>query len=61
MNIYCYTPLDDIIVMDKLISKVKATLRNRLEYAGGLTPEIIDEEKKAYLRKMKYRIPKEVM
>lgn len=61
VHVFLYAPLGDITVLDQMIKPIKTALKNTLEDTGEITPEIIDEEKKAYTRRLKYRIPKEVI
>lgn len=61
VHVFCYAPLGDITVLDDMIPRVKSALKGILEDTGEITPEAIEEEKKAYFRRIKYRIPKEVI
>lgn len=61
VHVFLYAPLGDITVLDKMVIDIKKELKGRLEDTGEITPEIIEEEKKAYSRRIKYRIPKEVV
>ncbi|MCY6372464.1 hypothetical protein [Clostridium ganghwense] len=61
VHIFLYAPLGDITILDDMILEVKQALKNKLEDTGEITPEIIDSDKKAYMRRIKYRIPKEVV
>lgn len=61
VHIFCYVPKTNILKLDDMIENVKQILKNILEFTGDITPEQIDEEKNAYFRRMKYRIPKEVI
>lgn len=60
VHVFCYAPLGDITVLDDMIPRVKSALKGILEDTGEITPEAI-EEKRAYFRRIKYRIPKEVI
>lgn len=61
VHVFLYTPLGDITVLDDMLDKIKKALKGNLEFTGDITPELIDDEKQAYFRRLKYRIPKEVM
>lgn len=61
VHVFCYVPLGDITVLDSMIIKVKATLKGKSDDTGEITQEAIEDEKKAYFRRLKYRIPKEVV
>ena len=64
VNIFCYAPLYDITILDDMCTDVVATLKSykdEIEFTGEITPEIVDDKVKAYCRRIKYRIPKEVM
>lgn len=61
VHVFCYAPLGDITVLDDMITKIQKQLKTHLEFTGDITSELIDDEKKAYFRRLKYRIPKEVI
>ncbi|EPS47727.1 hypothetical protein CFSAN002367_22770 [Clostridium botulinum CFSAN002367] len=44
-----------------MLDKAQRPLNEKLEFTGDITPEIIEDEKKAYFRRLKYKIPKEVI
>ncbi len=48
-------------MLDEMCIKAQETLKEKLEFTGDITPELIENEKKAYFRRLKYRIPKEVI
>ncbi|MHC1681391.1 MAG: hypothetical protein AB6733_00260 [Clostridiaceae bacterium] len=61
VHIFLYAPLGDITVLDKMVIDVQAILAGALEFTGDISPEVVDDTMKAYTRRIKYRIPKEVM
>lgn len=61
VHVFLYAPLGDITALDEMIPKVKRVLKGVMEDTGEITPEVADETKKAYTRRIKYRIPKEVV
>lgn len=61
VNIFLYAPLGDITVLDSMIKPVMDGLKGKLEFTGNITSELIDDDKKAYTRRLKYKIPKEVL
>lgn len=60
VTFFLYSPLGDITVLDSMIKPVKNAL-SFLEWTGEITSEIVDEQKEAYCRRLKFRIPKEVI
>lgn len=58
---FLYAPLGDITILDEMLNKVQKLLNEKLEFTGDIAPELIDNEKQAYFRRLKYRIPKEVI
>ena len=58
--IYCYTPLGNISALDSLVVKVIDILKNKLEFTGMITPEVIEPELKAYSKRLTFRYAKEV-
>ncbi len=58
---FLYAPLGDITILDDMLEKIQRDLKHKLEFTGDITPELIDDEKKAYFRRLKYKIPKEVI
>lgn len=61
LNVFCYVPQTNILELDSMVSQVVTLLKDRLEFTGEITPEIFEEDKNAYSRKIRFRIPKEVM
>ncbi|KIN80206.1 hypothetical protein [Clostridium botulinum] len=61
VHVFLYCPLGDITVLDDMVIKAQEVLKGKLEFTGDIAPELIDNEKKAYFRRLKYRIPKEVI
>ncbi|MBU3102993.1 hypothetical protein [Clostridium gasigenes] len=61
VHVFLYVPLADINLLDDMIKIIQPAIRKNLEPTGDITPELIDDEKKAYFRRIKYKIPKEVM
>lgn len=61
VHVFLYCPLGDITVLDDMIPKVQRVLKGHLEFTGDITGELIDDTKKAYFRRLKYTIPKEVI
>lgn len=61
VHVFLYAPLGDITVLDDMAIKAQEALKGNLEFTGDITPELIDDDKQAYFRRLKYRIPKEVM
>ncbi|AJE10953.1 hypothetical protein EXN65_18280 [Clostridium botulinum] len=61
VHVFLYAPLGDITILDEMLNKVQKLLNEKLEFTGDIAPELIDNEKKAYFRRLKYRIPKEVI
>lgn len=61
VHVFLYCPLGDITVLDNMVEKVRKALKGNLEFTGDITPELIESEKKAYFRRLKYKIPKEVI
>ncbi|NFD54681.1 hypothetical protein EXN53_03125 [Clostridium botulinum] len=61
VHVFLYAPLGDITVLDEMCIKVQETLKEKLEFTGDITAELIENEKKAYFRRLKYKIPKEVI
>ncbi|AUM99589.1 hypothetical protein [Clostridium botulinum] len=61
VHVFLYAPLGDITVLDEMCIKSQETLKEKLEFTGDITAELIENEKKAYFRRLKYKIPKEVI
>lgn len=61
VHVFCYVPLGDITALDDMVIKAQEALKDKLEFTGDITPELIEDEKKAYFRRLKYKIPKEVI
>ncbi|MHB9925521.1 hypothetical protein [Clostridium botulinum] len=61
VHVFLYCPIGDITVLDEMLNKVQKPLNEKLEFTGDITPELIENEKKAYFRRLKYKIPKEVI
>ncbi len=61
VHVFLYAPLNDITVLDDMVTNVQTTLNGLLEFTGEITPELIDDTVKAYSRRLKYKIPKEVI
>lgn len=61
VHVFLFAPLCDITVLDEMVKQVQDILKTLLEFTGEITPEIIDDNAKAYSRRLKYIIPKEVM
>ncbi|MET7041023.1 hypothetical protein WBZ18_03370 [Clostridium botulinum] len=61
VHVFLYCPIGDITVLDEMLNKVQKLLNGKLEFTGDITPELIENEKKAYFRRLKYKIPKEVI
>ncbi|MBB6716270.1 hypothetical protein [Clostridium gasigenes] len=61
VHVFLYAPLADITVLDDMLEDTQKVLKGNLEPTGDITPELIDDEKKAYFRRIKYKIPKEVI
>lgn len=64
VNIFCYAPLYDITVLADMCTNIIKALKkykDTLEFTGEITPEVVDDTVKAYCRRIKYRIPKEVI
>mgnify|MGYP001474764524 CR=1 FL=1 len=61
VHVFLYAPLNDVTVLDDMLLKVQAALKTVLEFTGEITPEIVDDTVKAYTRRLKYKIPKEVI
>lgn len=59
ITLFLYAPLGDITVLDDMIMPIKTAMKD-FEFTGDITPEQIEESKKAYFRILKYRIPKEL-
>lgn len=60
LTIFLYAPLGDITVLDDMTIPIKNALKNIVEFTGEISPEEIEEEKEAYFKILKFRIPKEV-
>ncbi|KEH91682.1 hypothetical protein Z962_p0059 (plasmid) [Clostridium botulinum C/D str. BKT12695] len=61
VHVFLYCPLGDITLLDDMLEKTQKALTGKLEFTGDITPELIEDEKKAYFRRLKYTIPKEVI
>lgn len=61
VHVFLYCPLGDITVLDDMVRRVQKALKGNLEFTGDITPEVIEDEKQAYCRRLKYVIPKEVI
>lgn len=61
LEIMVYVPDTSIIALDGILTQVKTTLRGLVEITGNMTPDYHDQEVKAYMRAIEFRIPKEVM
>ena len=61
VHVFCYVPLSDITILDNMVETTQKALKQHLEFTGDITPELIDDQKKAYFRRLKYRIPREVI
>ncbi|WP_443660493.1 hypothetical protein [Clostridium algidicarnis] len=61
VHVFLYAPIGDITILDDMAMRVQKALKGKLEFTGDITPELIEDEKKAYFRRLKYRIPKEVV
>ncbi|MBE6067765.1 MAG: hypothetical protein E7211_08745 [Clostridium lundense] len=59
-EVMCYCPKSSIVPLDDMIEKVKNALKHDFEYTGNITPDYLDEDKLAFMRSIKFRIPKEV-
>ncbi|CAM3004746.1 hypothetical protein HAHI6034_10880 [Hathewaya histolytica] len=61
VHVFLYAPLGDITILDDMLENVQRALKCNLEATGNITPEMVEDENKAYTRRIKYRIPKEVV
>ena len=61
VHIFLYAPFGDITVLDEMVMEVQTLLKDVLEFTGDISPEVVDDTIKAYTRRLKYKIPKEVM
>lgn len=61
VHVFLYAPLGDITILDDMISPIQEALKEVLEFTGEITPEAIDDNKKAYFRRLNYKKPKEVI
>lgn len=61
VHVFLYAPLGDITALDDMIVPVQGALKEILEFTGEITPEVIDDEKKSYTRRLTYKKPKEVI
>lgn len=62
-EVMCYSPVkESITLLDTLIDNVifKMNEIRNINFKGEITPEIVDDDKKAYMRSVYFYIPKEV-
>lgn len=59
-EVLCYCPKKSILTIDTMVAAVKNALKGEFEFTGNITPDYLDEAKMAYMRSIKFRIPKEV-
>lgn len=59
-EVMCYCP-KTLLLLDTVVDNVLGVLRTLdIELTGNITPDFYDEDVKAYMRSIEFRIPKEV-
>lgn len=61
IHIFCYVPKINILELDDMVEDVVTLLKDKLEFTGEITQDLLEEEKQAFSRRLKFRIPKEVI
>lgn len=59
-EVMVYAPISSILVLDEMEENVLSSLKNDFEFTGDITPDFIDTDKQAWMRSIKYRIPKTI-
>ena len=55
-EVYIYVPDNSICPMKEAISKVKKALKDKAEFTGKITSDYYDENAKAYMRSMQFKL-----